>query len=128
LVSPLQVAVMASTLSNDGKVITPQIATAYKKPNSEWSLINIDANSTTLTNFEAEEAVSELTQGNFHGWEISSLATHEKASIAWYVTGTPPNWLGTPITLVVAIEDASPLAARTIGRELFLSATATIQE
>jgi cell division protein FtsW (lipid II flippase) len=128
LVSPLQVAVMASTLSNGGHVVTPQIAMAYKKPEGAWTLIEIDSNPTSLSNFAANNAARELSQGTFQGWEISSIATHEKATIAWYVTGTPPDWLGTPITLVVALEDGSALYARRIGRELFLAATADISE
>jgi len=123
LVSPLQVAIMASTLSNDGRVITPQIAMAYKRPENDWSLINISDNPIILTNFESEKAVSHLTNGSFPGWQLSSLATHEEASIAWYLAGTPSNWLGTPITLVIALENGSPLDARTIGQELFDLAT-----
>lgn len=128
LVSPMQVAVMAAPLSNGGKVITPQIAMAYHKPESDWSLIDLDFKSITLDRFNAENAARELSQGNLQGWELSSLAMHEKASIAWYVAGTPPDWLGTPITLVVALEDGSPLYARKIGRVLFLAATADITE
>jgi cell division protein FtsW (lipid II flippase) len=128
LVSPLQVAVMNSTLSNGGKVIAPQIAMAYKKPDQGWTLFEIEAGPVQLDHFDAVKAARELTQGNFQGWEISSLAEHEKASISWYVAGTPPAWHGTPITLVVTLEDGSPLIARTIGRELFLEATATIVE
>lgn len=128
LVSPLQVAVMASTLSNNGKVITPQITMAYQKPQSDWSLINIDTDQKAIGNFDANKAVSELTQGNFQGWQISSLASHEKARIAWYVAGTPPNWLGTPITLVVALEDGTPIDARKIGQDLLTVATSAIQK
>lgn len=126
LVSPLQVAIMGSTLSNNGRVITPQIAMAYKKPDNNWTLINVSASSTIVNNFKAEKAVSYLTNGDFPGWEISSLASHEEASIAWYVAGTPANWLGTPITLVVALENGSPLDARKIGQELFQSATTSV--
>lgn len=128
LVSPLQVAVMASTLSNGGNVVTPQIAMAYKKPQGSWTLIEIESDPTSLGHFDAINAAREFSQGTFQGWEISSVATHEEATIAWYVTGTPPEWLGTPITLVVALEDGSALHARKIGRELFLAATADILE
>lgn len=128
LVSPLHVAVMGSTLSNGGIVVTPQIAMAYKKPASDWTLIGIDADPMSLSHFAAVNAARELSHGTFQGWEISSVAKHEEATIAWYVTGTPPDWLGTPITLVVALEDGSALHARSIGRELFLAATANIAE
>lgn len=127
LVSPVQVAVAASTLSNNGRVITPQIAMAYKKAEDNWSLIELGNEPALVPDYEAGLAVDMLTQGNFPGWELSSFAVHEKARIAWYVAGTPPNWLGTPVTLVVALEDGSPLEAQRIGRELFLKATAALE-
>jgi hypothetical protein len=128
LVSPVQVAVMASSLSNDGHVIIPQIAMSYKPTQSDWSLIDIVPDPNRIQNFKADEAARLLTGGDFPGWEISSLASFEKARIAWYVAGTPTDWIGTPITLVVALEDGSALDARRIGRELFMSATARIQD
>jgi len=127
LVSPVQVAVAASTLSNNGRVVTPQIAMAYKKPEDDWSLIDIGAEPLVIPDFEAGMAVDMLTHGNFPGWELSSFATYQEAKIAWYIAGTPANWLGTPVTLVIALEDGSALDARRIGRELFLETTATLE-
>ncbi len=123
LVSPVQVAVAASTLSNNGRVVTPQITMAYKRPESDWSLINIGSEPLIVPDFEAGKAVDLLTHGNFPGWELSSYATHKEAKIAWYVAGTPVDWLGTPVTLVIALEDGTALDARRIGQELFLEAT-----
>jgi len=127
LVSPVQVAVAASTLSNNGRVVTPQIAMAYKNPENDWSLIDIGAEPPDIPDFEAGMAVDLLTHGNFPGWELSSFATHQEAKIAWFVAGTPADWLGTPVTLVIALEDGSPNDARRIGRELFLEATASLE-
>jgi cell division protein FtsW (lipid II flippase) len=128
LVSPMQVAVMAATLSNSGKVITPQIATAYKSVENDWTLIDMGTDPATINKFNTRQAVTLLTQGDFPGWEISSFATHQEAEVSWYIAGTPPDWNGTPITLVIALEDGSPLDAKRIGREIFLAATATVKK
>ena len=122
LVSPLQMAVMAASLSNEGLVLSPQITVAYKSLDNEWVLFDQGVNSTTIPDYNASDAVSKLTQGNFPGWEISALARNENAAISWYIAGTPPDWHSTPLTIVVALENASPSEARSIGRQVFLSA------
>jgi cell division protein FtsW (lipid II flippase) len=122
LVSPLQMAVMAASLANGGTQVSPEIASAYKNPEGNWVLFDKKSVPPVLVNFDAINAVSILTQGNFPGWEISSLAANKEASIAWYIAGTPPDWHGTPLALVIALENGTPAEAQTIGREIFLAA------
>ncbi|MEN6529103.1 MAG: FtsW/RodA/SpoVE family cell cycle protein [Anaerolineaceae bacterium] len=123
LVSPTQVAVVAATLSNGGKVVSPQIATAYRKPDGDWNLIAITSNPAPVEEFNADEAANLLSSGNLPGWEISAYALHEEAKISWFVAGTPGDWYGTPVVAVVALENGSPAAARQLGEQLFLQAT-----
>lgn len=126
LVSPLQVAASVASLSNSGKVITPRIVTAYLQNQSDWILIDQGSQAVILADFEPELAANMLTSGDFPGWEITSNAIYKEADIAWYAAGTPSEWFGTPLTIVVALENAKPEAARKIGREIFLSATAAL--
>ena len=126
LVSPTQLAIMAATLSNGGKVVSPQIATAYRKLDGDWNLIEVPASPTVVEEFNADEAADLLSSGNLPGWEISAYALHKEAKISWFVAGTPGDWYGTPVVLVVALEDGSPSAARQLGEQLFLQATTRI--
>ncbi len=128
LVSPLQMTIMAATLANGGRVVKPQIAVAYKSYSGEWILLNKGTSPQSVVNFNASDAVSKLTQGDFPGWEISSWAANQDATISWYIAGTPPNWYGTPLALVIALEDGTPAAAQTIGRQIFRSAVAPVSE
>ncbi len=127
LVSPIQVAIAVSSLSNSGRLVSPQIATAYNPNQSDWLLIDQGVEPAILPEFNAEQAANMLISGDFPGWEIASHAIYQEAEISWYAAGTPSEWLGTALTVVVALEDGSPLEARTIGRELFLKATANLQ-
>ena len=128
LVSPVQVAVAVATLSNGGRVITPQIVTAYSQDQTEWSLFEQGVEPLTLSDFEPELAATMLTSGDFPGWEVTACATYENASISWYAAGTPSDWFGTPLTIVVALENTDALIAREIGREVLLAATASLSE
>ncbi len=122
LISPLQMAVMAASLANGGKIITPQLTVAYKSSSGEWELFDKGEEPRVISDINSAEAVSKLTQGNFPGWEISAFAVNNDAEISWYIAGTPPDWNGTPLALVIALENSTPAAAQEIGREIFLSA------
>lgn len=122
LVSPIQMTVLAASLANGGKIVQPQIAVAYKPNTGDWTLFDKGMSSQSIPEFNAAEAVSTLTQGNFPGWEISALAIDQKTKISWYIAGTPPDWHGTPLALVIALEDGTPALAQKIGHKLFLAA------
>lgn len=128
LVSPLQMTIMAASLANGGKVVTPQIAVAFKSSTGDWVLLDKGAPPRALVNFNATDAVSKLTQGDFPGWEISSWAADQEASISWYIAGTPPDWHGTPLAVVVALEDGSPALAQKKGRQIFMDAISPVAE
>ena len=38
---------------------------------------------------------------------------------AWFAAGTPTNWSGTPITVVLVLENQHPAKARSIGRAIY---------
>jgi hypothetical protein len=41
-----------------------------------------------------------------------------KKTVSWYIAGTPTNWQGVPLVIVVALEDSSANAAEKIGQAL----------
>ena len=122
LVSPLQVAVAAASLSNGGMIVSPQIATAYLSPNDVWLLFPAKNAPLQLTATNSDAAAALLSSGTFPGWEILAVAKTESGKVDWYVAGTPPEWQGTPLTIVVALENSTPTAAQNIGRQVFNAA------
>lgn len=128
LLSPVQVAVAAASLSNSGRVVSPHIAIAYSPNHNDWNLIEQGSEPVILSDFEPEVAANMLTSGDFPGWEITTRAFYKDAAISWYVAGTPSDWYGTPLTIVVALENTDPIQARVIGRKIFLEATASLAE
>jgi hypothetical protein len=42
-----------------------------------------------------------------------------QTTVTWLVAGTLPNWQGAPLTLVVALEENTPILVERIGDRLF---------
>jgi cell division protein FtsI/penicillin-binding protein 2 len=120
LVSPIQVAVMASVLSNGGYKVEPRLLTGYQPQKGNWQLFPDQLNQTLIRDLNTSDAASKLTLDTGTGWEISAYAQHAQAAVSWYVTGTPADWTGAPLVMVVALENGTAAQARTIGRQLFL--------
>lgn len=122
LVSPLQMAVAYAVLSNGGYKITPQLAMAYRYQEIDWVLLSSEVTSTAVPEMEILQTSLALANSALPGWSITSATENQTGRLDWFIAGTQADWRGTPIVLVVAIEDASPLVTRIIGQELFNSA------
>ena len=67
--------------------------------------------------------VNQLTSKGSSGWSLSATVPTASGRLDWYVQGTPQNWRGVPIILVVGLEDSSPVTAAEIGSSIYLVAT-----
>jgi cell division protein FtsW (lipid II flippase) len=122
LISPLQMAVAASSLSNGGYLVSPIISTAFRSLESEWLTLSKNAAPNKLTSFNADGSNSLLLTSDFTGWEILADAYNKTEKISWYLAGTPPEWQGTPLILVIALENSSSEIVQEIGRKVFEAA------
>lgn len=118
-VSPLQMALAASILSNDGTRPAPRIALAVDTPRQGWVILPaLGSPRETLLPADAKQAAQEhLAEGSPY-WEFSGQGTDKDKIVTWYVSGTPSGWQGTPLTVVVLLEADSPARARGIGQAL----------
>ncbi len=118
-VSPLQMAIAASALSNHGMRPAPRIALAVDTPQQGWVILPPMSEPVTAIPASAADQAAEafLVQGHAF-WEFVGQARQEDVTITWYLGGTLPNWQGTPLTVVVALEEDDPALARLVGRGL----------
>jgi hypothetical protein len=58
-----------------------------------------------------------LVQGKSY-WEETGRARTAKGPISWYLGGTLPDWQGTPLSVVVILEEDDIYLAREMGRAL----------
>jgi cell division protein FtsW (lipid II flippase) len=115
--SPVQMAIAASALSNGGTCPVPQIAMAVDTPLQGWVILPPDGNpSECLPPAGVERTVETLQQSTSPFWEYTASGEPDPQLVTWFLAGTGSNWQGSPLAVVVILEEGNPLKARAIGR------------
>jgi hypothetical protein len=122
-VSPLQMSVAAATLSYKGIVPSPRIATAVNTPEQGWVVLPalsqpVEVIKTSAAN---EAALSFIKEGKPY-WSHIGQASVKKTNVTWLLAGTLPEWRGTPLVLIVTLEDINVPLAERIGDTLLNAA------
>lgn len=122
-ISPLQMAVATATFSNGGVRPAPRIALAVDTPAQGWVVLP------TLTDplriFTPERAAlitNALSPMDAIQWILTGSAREKEKAFRWFITGTPVNWQGAPLTLVVLLEEDNRALATAIAMHLFSEA------
>jgi len=127
LVSPLQMAAAYAALTNGGYSVSPVLATAFSYGNDQWNLFQTDKAPAALTAMDTAQSASTLADASLPGWSLVSTGLTASGKVSWFIAGTPTEWKGTPVVLVVALEDASSNLAVKIGTEMFNAAVNAIK-
>jgi cell division protein FtsW (lipid II flippase) len=125
LVSPLQMALAASVLSNDGIRPPARLAMAVNSPQLGWIILPaLNEPVQVLTSGSAEKAINQYLSGNQPYWEIVSSAKNDSVdkNLTWYLAGTVANWQGTPLVVTILLEEADLKLAKDIGQSLITKA------
>jgi hypothetical protein len=122
--SPLQMALAAASLSNEGVRPAPRLAMAVDTPAEGWVIL--PGASEPLSALQPQNAASAaevyiLTGTPF--WLLTASAGTPAEPFTWSLGGTLPNWQGNPVVVVVLLEEDYPLLANYIAQELLESAT-----
>ena len=119
-VSPLQMALATAALSNNGLRPAPRIALAVNTPQQGWVILPVLGEPVeTLSPPFARETAQEMAGDNPY-W--SFMGANADTPVTWYLAGTLPDWSGTPLALVVVLEERNSMLASKIGGELFNTA------
>jgi hypothetical protein len=114
-VSPLQMALATAALTGQGIRPSPRLALAVNTPAHGWVIFPASEKPFTALSAEStQRAILALAIDGQPFWEYTSQKNDRK--IAWYLAGTLSNWQGTPLAIVVALEENNPDQARLIGR------------
>jgi len=120
--SPLHLAIAGSALSNDGIIPAPRLAMAVNSPNNGWVVLPAegmpkDAIPSTMVN----DAINQYIKGGQEFWSFTGLGKDQETSVTWFLGGTPPDWPGSRVTIVILLEEFSPTKARMIGESILSS-------
>jgi cell division protein FtsW (lipid II flippase) len=120
-ISPVQMALATSALSNSGLRPAPRLAMAVNTPQQGWVIL--PALSEPIQSLQSDLvfiAVNQLMVDMQPFWEYESAFwdNTELRSLTWYMAGTVPDWQGTPLALVVLLEENNVDLAREIGLNL----------
>jgi len=122
-VTPLQMALAASAMSNHGAVPAPRIATAVNTPQQGWVVLPaLSQPIEVIQPSVADEAAKSLAIQGQPIWQFIGRANQEESRITWFLGGTLPNWQGTPLAIVVVLEENNGSLARQIGQAVLRDA------
>jgi hypothetical protein len=119
-ISPLQMALAAAAVSNNGIRPPARIALAVNTPQQGWVILPpLSEPVEALPGPFARDAALALAGENTY-WSFTSSDDEER--LTWHLSGTLPDWSGTPLALVILLEDDNEILAKTIGQELLQTA------
>jgi hypothetical protein len=119
-VSPLQMALATAALSNNGDRPAPRIALAVDTPQQGWVILPALGEPVESLPAPFARETAQALAGDGPYWSYVSATS--KAPLTWYMAGTLPDWGGTPLALVVLLEENNPRLAEEIGGELLNTA------
>lgn len=117
--SPLQVALAMATLSNQGTIPAPRLATAVNTPENGWVVLPALDKPREVYNAElANDAALFFIEEGEPYWSHLGQARKGDTAVTWFLAGTLPDWQGTPLSLVVTLEENNTTLAKSIGKTL----------
>jgi hypothetical protein len=120
--SPLQMALATAALSHQGIMPAPRIAAAVNTLEQGWVVLPaLDEPREVIQPETVEEASLAFVQEGRAYWSSTGLGVINKTIVTWLIAGTPPDWQGAPLALVVAVEEDNPQLVEQIGETLFSS-------
>lgn len=124
-VSPLQVSLAAATLSNQGISPTASIASSVNTLEQGWVVLSAEKQPIEVMQAEAanEAALSFIMEGKPYWSHVGQAKSDHDNFITWLVAGTLPSWNGTPVALVVTLEENNTSLAKRIGENILDAAT-----
>lgn len=119
-VSPLQMSLVAATITNNGFRPSPALVNAYKTPEGEWLLYGQNRPSQQVFEKSKVGAIqaSFTSEQNPIWYQLGHALINDSDPLTWYIGGTTADWIATPLVIAIAIEENNPALAMNIGQTL----------
>jgi len=118
--TPLQMALVAASITNDGLLPSPRLRNTYLSEDGKWTPFREGVLPVRVIESEASARLRASLAGNNETFWFQSghALTRDDKILTWYIGGTTENWVATPLAIAVAIESNAPELAQTIGGSL----------
>jgi cell division protein FtsW (lipid II flippase) len=122
-VSPLQMALAAAAITNNGIIPAPRMALSVHTSSGWSTLAPTSAPVTALPAGIIPEIAQQLAIEGLLSWQTVGQAQGGQSSVlTWYIGGSLPEWKGTPLAVALVLEEDDPNLAIEIGQALLRSA------
>ncbi len=120
LIQPIALAYAVAALENDGTRPPLRLISTVKIPQKGWvTFQSDDVPVQILDPREAQTRWISLSQGDTPGWQlIRTIANEPPSMVTWFIGGSKPDWTGTPIAIVILLEEDNPALAQQMGTTL----------
>ncbi len=124
--SPLQVSIAVAALSNHGRSPAANIAAAVNTFEQGWVVLSAENQPVQVMPAKAadEAALALIVKSKPYWRNVWRENGDHESVITWLIAGTLPGWKGTPLVLVVALEENNTLLAQRMGENILDAATA----
>ena len=116
--TPLEIALLAAALSNEGLAPAPRLAQAVNTPQSGWVVLPALGQAQTLLSAAESRQLVMTFGGDTAYWQFI-VESNEDA--IWLLAGANADWQGTPLALALVLEDGDIDAAAKIAASLLSS-------
>lgn len=119
-VSPVQMAMVAATITNNGVRPIPALVNSYLTPEGTWQALGPGKSVSTvlIPSLSAEVQAPLLSDTRPIWYQVGHAMINEEEPLTWYIGGTTPEWSATPLAIAIAIEEDASDLALSIGNTL----------
>ena len=120
LIQPIKVAYAAAAMENRGIRPPLILISAVKIPNQGWvAFENRDEPVQVMDAKQAEAQLQSFARTSSSGWQfVRYVQSDPQHYVTWFVGGSQSDWKGTPVALVILLEENNPRLAEQIGEKL----------
>lgn len=120
-VSPLQMVLAASALTNNGERPAPRIAMAVDTPAQGWVILPAGQKVQSYNPKGVKLALTLMADESSPYWHTTSSVPTSGGQVFWFVGGTTPEWQGTPFALAIVMESGTAKSTTDMGIDLLNS-------
>ncbi|MBE0698302.1 MAG: FtsW/RodA/SpoVE family cell cycle protein [Anaerolineaceae bacterium] len=121
-VTPLQMAVAAATLTNEGKRPSPKILSAVLTSQQGWVTLPNQPGIDTVFSKGIDEILDSLAAQSPRTWETTAVSQINGPGYTWFISGSLPQASKKPLALALILEENQAQLAKQIGRSLMNAA------